>query len=460
MWDEATYANNAIDMFISGNYMVVEQLGQVDFYNTKPPFVLWCQVLCMKLFGVNEFAVRLPSAIFGMLTILMVFFFCKLYLKSVFTGLISAIILLTTPGYISNHVVRTGDLDSILVFWLTGGLFIFIKLYIDKAANKNLNYLLLSICIIAGFLTKGIAGLFFVPAMFIISILFNRKIYREKALYISAVCIALICLGYYILREYYSPGFLSVIWNTEIMRYGKVVMSWQIQPINYYFQNLLNYRFVPFIYFLPLVFISYFITNSENRILISCLTISIVSYFLLISFPQVKLEWYDAPLFPILAILTGFSFLETGKYLINKILDRLSDLKQVVLIFIVAILLLIQPYNAILSSTAYPEKNIYELEAEGAYLKYISNSIPDIKNITVFKQEKNSELYDQVLFYKRAFEIKNIMSVKITSSADFKSNELVMTCKENEKSIIENLYQTKKLFVRDTGVIYRVISKR
>lgn len=75
MWDEATYANNAIDMFTSGNYMVAEQLGQVDFYNTKPPFVLWCQVICMKFLGINELAVRLPSAIFGMLTILMVFFF-------------------------------------------------------------------------------------------------------------------------------------------------------------------------------------------------------------------------------------------------------------------------------------------------------------------------------------------------------------------------------------------------
>lgn len=52
------------------------------------------------------------------------------------------------------------------------------------------------------------------------------------------------------------------------------------------------------------------------------------------------------------------------------------------------------------------------------------------------------------------------MNVKIATTADFKNNELVMACKHNEKIIIENMYLTNKLFAWDTGVIYRIISKK
>jgi 4-amino-4-deoxy-L-arabinose transferase-like glycosyltransferase len=128
MWDEATYANNAIDMYSGGNLVVVDHMGKPDDYNTKPPFVIWCQALSMHLIGVNELAVRLPSAVFGLATVLLVFLFCSYTLGSTSTGFIASLILLTAPGYIANHVARTGDLDATLVFWLTLGLFTFIDM--------------------------------------------------------------------------------------------------------------------------------------------------------------------------------------------------------------------------------------------------------------------------------------------------------------------------------------------
>lgn len=299
-------------------------------------------------------------------------------------------------------------MDSILVFWLTAGLLVFIKIYFDTSENKNFNYFTLSVCIIGGVMTKGIAGIFFVPAMFIISLIYKRSIFRDRSFYISIISVILICSAYYIFRDYYSPGYLELIWDTEILRYGKVVMSWQIQPFDYYFQNLVNYRFVPFIYFLPLLFVNYIITNRERKILISCLVISIVSYFLLISIPRVKLEWYDAPLFPLLAILTGLSFMETGKFLINKIFKKWNSTMQELLLFTVAIAFLIHPYNVILKNTAIPENYIYPLEAEGAYLKHLNTSNPSIKNITIFKQEKHVECMTRFYFTNGHKSIKKI----------------------------------------------------
>ncbi len=175
MWDEASYANNSIDMLLTNqNIFVVEKQGKPDLYNTKPPFVIWLQALSMKLFGINELAVRLPSAIFGLLTILLVYFFCSNVLESKTIGFISAGILMTARGFIGNHVVRTGDLDGVLVFWLTLGLFAFIDLIIKKPKNSCYHFFILTLSLTFGFLTKGIAGFFFVPFMFIISILFKN----------------------------------------------------------------------------------------------------------------------------------------------------------------------------------------------------------------------------------------------------------------------------------------------
>ncbi|HEY5122220.1 MAG TPA: glycosyltransferase family 39 protein, partial [Ignavibacteria bacterium] len=238
MWDEATYANNSIDLLLTNqNIFVVEKQGKPDLYNTKPPFVIWLQALSMKLFGINELAIRMPSAIFGFLTILLVYFFCTNVLGSNIIGFLSAGILLTAKGFISNHVVRTGDLDAVLVFWLTLGLFAFIDLVIKKPKNSFYHFLILTISLTFGFLTKGIAGFFFVPFMFIISFLFNNhKIFKEKYLYISGFITAILCLSYYFIRELIAPGYINILLGSEILRYNHDIMSWHLHPFDFYYQ--------------------------------------------------------------------------------------------------------------------------------------------------------------------------------------------------------------------------------
>ncbi len=60
-WDEVNFAECAREMMASGDYMHM----QIDFkpFYEKPPLFIWTQVACMKVFGVNEFAARLPNAI-------------------------------------------------------------------------------------------------------------------------------------------------------------------------------------------------------------------------------------------------------------------------------------------------------------------------------------------------------------------------------------------------------------
>jgi 4-amino-4-deoxy-L-arabinose transferase-like glycosyltransferase len=70
-WDEINFAECAREMLLTGDWM----RPQIDFepFWEKPPLFFWFQALSMKLFGVNEFAARLPNAVVGWATLLTVY---------------------------------------------------------------------------------------------------------------------------------------------------------------------------------------------------------------------------------------------------------------------------------------------------------------------------------------------------------------------------------------------------
>ncbi len=72
-WDEINFAESAREMLVSGNWRVV----QINFepFHEKPPLFIWLQALSMKQWGVNEYAARLPNALAGVITMLVVFRF-------------------------------------------------------------------------------------------------------------------------------------------------------------------------------------------------------------------------------------------------------------------------------------------------------------------------------------------------------------------------------------------------
>ena len=74
-WDEINFAEIAREMLISGNYAE----PQINFqpFLEKPPLFFWLQSLSMSIFGVSEFAARLPNAILGILQLPLLFLLGK-----------------------------------------------------------------------------------------------------------------------------------------------------------------------------------------------------------------------------------------------------------------------------------------------------------------------------------------------------------------------------------------------
>lgn len=70
-WDEINFAECAREMLLTGDYL----RPQIDFepFWEKPPLFIWLQALSMRLVGVNEYAARLPNAVCGLATLLLVY---------------------------------------------------------------------------------------------------------------------------------------------------------------------------------------------------------------------------------------------------------------------------------------------------------------------------------------------------------------------------------------------------
>ena len=70
-WDEINFAEISREMIVLEEYTRI-YVNYIPFWQ-KPPLFFWLQVIAMKIFGVSEFAARLPNAFFGVLTLPLIY---------------------------------------------------------------------------------------------------------------------------------------------------------------------------------------------------------------------------------------------------------------------------------------------------------------------------------------------------------------------------------------------------
>jgi 4-amino-4-deoxy-L-arabinose transferase-like glycosyltransferase len=146
-WDEAAWGYNAYTIGIDGKdefgtflpYEYLESYG--DF---KPPLYAYLAVIPVKLFGVTEFAIRFPSAVFGVLTVLATFYLVKeiFYSKKrdnkiELIALTSALILAVSPWHIM--LSRAAFEANVATFFIVVGIVFFLY-----AIRKNMWMLVVS----------------------------------------------------------------------------------------------------------------------------------------------------------------------------------------------------------------------------------------------------------------------------------------------------------------------------
>jgi len=300
LWDESRNAVHAIEMHESGNMLVRTYDGQPDMYELKPPLLTWLQVLGLKTIGLDDLAIRLPSAIAGTVLAFLLFFFMKQRTSELF-GLLASVLFLSAEGVLSVHLFRSGDHDALLTLWLTCTMVFSWRL----VKNWNsLNIIFLVVFVGLAVFTKSIMGLAFAPAI-VIWLLWQKKLVKllsSSAFWLSLVMVSAALGVYYIQRENMSPGYLSEVNNNELFRRylnTSESLSFNDETFWYYGIHLFD-RFLAFWITIPLLI---FLVIKKDKMGIF-LGIFGLLFFLAISFGT-KNFWYDGPLFPILALITS-----------------------------------------------------------------------------------------------------------------------------------------------------------
>jgi len=355
IWDESRLAINAYEAQRDGHWLVAHFEGRPDMWNTKPPLMVWAQALLMKALGVNELAVRLPSALAGFLTALLLLAFLRRGLGSPRLGLLAAFVLVSSAGYVGLHSTRTGDYDALLSLLTTlGGLLIFA--YFETKDRRLLYLFFLSVALAV--LTKSVAGLLFLPGVAlyaalraeVLPLLRNRHVYQGIGLFLALVG------SFYLAREAFNPGYLEAVWNNELGGRYLEVIEGHDEGFWFYYENLVSGRFRAWHLLLPLGAAAGLLSKDGRASRLALFSVVLVgTFWLAISLAKTKLEWYDVPLYPFMAILVAF-FLD----LVFRFFDQADwarlNLRWNFLPYAFLFLVGLRPYQEVLAMNYLPKE--------------------------------------------------------------------------------------------------------
>jgi 4-amino-4-deoxy-L-arabinose transferase-like glycosyltransferase len=130
----------------------------------------------MAIFGTEEWAIRLPSALFALATILLLLWYCRRFLKRPAIGNLAMLVLITSPGFLHTHIARTADTDAMLIFFIAFYSFCFVG-FIQTKDRRNAHRFLLAamVGVLFTFFTKGIAGFIPIPGLLLFG-LYAKKL--------------------------------------------------------------------------------------------------------------------------------------------------------------------------------------------------------------------------------------------------------------------------------------------
>lgn len=473
VWDEYRQAMNAFEMMLNKDFIVTYYEGNPDMWNTKPPLLIWLQVLFMNLIGVNELAIRLPSAFAVLFTCIIILFFSVRYLRSFWFGFIAMMVLITTEGYIGYHASRTGDYDALLTLFTTlSGLLFFLFTETKKTKYLYLFFLFTAFAV----LTKGITGLLFLPALTIYTLGQKQFIilFKNKHFYVGLLSFLSLVLGYYYLREFYNPGYLLAVQENELG--GRFLNKKELfdPPFYSYFLNLIHNKFFFWYPLVPLgIWVGLVQVNKKiNRItLFSILMVS--TYLLIITVAQTRRPWYDVPLYPFLSILAAifiyYIFLRLRKVNWTDLNLNGFKFKQNMIPTIFLMLIYINPYQKILEKTLIIKESPQErsLNEIGYFLKDAILGKEDVDDCFLMF---NSNYIDNYYLMPKGNNIQNNFYIKILESKgimlsfkDWKKLEKgdkVLVSKNNIKNYIEKKYFYQVIKEKGNIIKYQIYGRK
>ena len=248
--DEGRYAEIAREMVVSGDY--VTPRDDFELYFEKPPLVYWANAASIEIFGANEFAVRLPAALFSIGQIVVTAALADEMLGAT-AGFFAALVLALSPLFFG--FARFATLDPALAFFLAAALGAFyIAAREDSFSRPSARrWMLISAAMLAmGTLAKGPIALLLGGAIAVTWLAVEHRLRQvaQMPLVWCGVIYAAIVLPWFILMEARNPGFLRFFFIHE--HFERYVSSSEHGWGPWFFIPIVIGGMWPWIFFVPL----------------------------------------------------------------------------------------------------------------------------------------------------------------------------------------------------------------
>ncbi|MGZ8483328.1 MAG: glycosyltransferase family 39 protein [Candidatus Binatia bacterium] len=298
--DEGRNAEKAREILVLNDWITPHE----NFHAVldKPIFFYWLIALSYKLFGVSEWAARLPSALAAFGSIVMVYVFVRHWWGE-WEARWSVLALVTSAGYFV--------FSRLVIFDMTLTAFIMLALcafyHAAHTPSSTANWTTCAIlygALGAATLTKGLVGLV-VPGLIVFFYLLLSNSWRSLGnirLFPGVVLFLLIVMPWYILAERHNPGYLGYYFLEE--HFGRFsTEKFDRSSPWYFYLYVVPLGLLPWTLLLPAAVKYHWRRRLDDRTL--WLILWAIIPILFFSMSKSKLPHYILPSFPPLAILLG-----------------------------------------------------------------------------------------------------------------------------------------------------------
>jgi len=305
--DEPREAEIAREMWVSGDFAVPRLNGEA--FLEKPPLYYWTVAAVYKIAGrADAFLSRLPSAFFGLGTILFVYALSAMMFDRK-TGLAAALISCTTHEF--QKMSHNCMIDISLAFFVMGTVYFFAAGYIygrQKILNLSLMYAMAGL----SFLSKGFIGVVIPGVVIFLFFLFEKNLKGgivDIKIWFGVIIFLIITSPWFYLlwqaggTKYFKIFFIDNHWG----RFAEASLGHR-EGFFFYFSKIFEVLF-PWSILLPLLIFDIFLNRktslTEKSREILFVKIFAFAPFILLSFSASKRNVYLLPVIPAFAILTA-----------------------------------------------------------------------------------------------------------------------------------------------------------
>ena len=304
--DEGRYAQIPAEMLASGDFTVPRLDGLV--YLEKPPLQYWLTAAALKVFGHNEWAARLCTALSALIALVFVYLLGeRAYTRE--RGLMAAGMTASMLLYVFMGQLITLDMALACFLTIAVAAFALAQLERESAPVRTRNWMLLCwAAMAAATLTKGLIGIVIPGAVLVLYTLWQRDFtaWKHLALGKGLALYALLVLPWFALVERASSGALNfLIVHEHFQRYLSKVHD-RYQPW-WYFLMILAAGSLPWLPQITRALLTgWRATAPRGRFDVNrLLWVSAAFTLLFFSLSDSKLAPYIVPVLPPLALLAS-----------------------------------------------------------------------------------------------------------------------------------------------------------